>query len=226
MGMFDSIYADIKCPTTGEVVENEIQIKWYYWLSCKSLKVGDNITEFATLARLEESKEYKNGWHREDYVCESCSGKKTNKEGTQYVDSSKMMWHNCYIKMKDWKIVEVISEEEAKERKLKEFIVSWRHEQGIYTKKEKEAMAKERRAINRRIAREKKKYKERTGKDLTTEQYIAMQFAKPISHNLGYKGMVRDFVKVEPIEEAEAKASAFSLIGKVVEDKFKKKEEK
>ena len=63
MGMYNSIYADLKCPATGQSVRSQIQIKWQERESrlLERYGVGSHLPGLPP--------GYRNAWIRDDYTC-------------------------------------------------------------------------------------------------------------------------------------------------------------
>jgi len=103
MGLFDTIIAELECPAKKLKRAGEIQIKWSPRRSLRIYRIGG-------IVDLDE--EYK-GWIRENYVCNVCS-KKTKGKFSDYIKVEDQKRHECYIHIKENKILEILSEKEFK----------------------------------------------------------------------------------------------------------------
>lgn len=110
MGMFDSLYAKLKCPKTGVEEEVEIQFKWSRRL-LNRYKAGDAL----------EWGPYGNLWIEEDYLCDGCSKYEPFKIGGKVIAKSvkSAVFHDVYIHLEQGKILEVLSKKDFKKRFLK-----------------------------------------------------------------------------------------------------------
>ena len=107
MGMFNSIMADLLCPTTGALSTNsEIQIKWQH-RDARALTVyrlGDLLEE------LESG--YDDTWIRTDYICNACSPKTTNRAGDEYIRVEDQRWHVAFVQIAQSRIARILPERE------------------------------------------------------------------------------------------------------------------
>lgn len=107
MGMFNSIYADLLCPTKKKFSKNtEIQIKWqdYQVRALTHYKIGDFLEEIED--------EYNNTWIRTDFICDVCSKHTKGWKGMEYIKTEDQSRHNIFVKIENSKICEIISEED------------------------------------------------------------------------------------------------------------------
>jgi len=106
MGLFDSIYAEVECPATKTKEKQEIQIKWSQQRSLRTYKIGD-VVDLDNKNTL---------WVKEDYVCNSCSRKTRSKFG-DFIKVVDQQRHDCYIHIKNNKILEILTENEFSKTK-------------------------------------------------------------------------------------------------------------
>jgi len=120
MGMFNSIFADLRCPMKGEVSRNsEIQIKWQA-PEARALAVyrlGD------VLDQIEE--QYDNAWIRTDYICNVCSKHTTGRSGTKYIKTEDQSRHFVFVRIEKARIREILTEEEFEKTGIKDFVRYW-----------------------------------------------------------------------------------------------------
>jgi len=103
MGMFNSIVADIPCPTTCLVSKGtEIQIKWQAREArmLDMYRVGDLLSE------------YDDTWIRTDYICKVCSPKTTGRNGIKYIGTQDQRWHIAFVEIRKGRLHRVVSESE------------------------------------------------------------------------------------------------------------------
>jgi hypothetical protein len=116
MGLFDTINAELTCPTTLEKKMRGIQVKWVEY-SFALYNVGEIMSGYGEDEDepLSEREPLGNEWRKEQYLCSNCS---TTKQwnGITVVDRS--VFHPAYINMQDQLIKEVLSEEDYKARGL------------------------------------------------------------------------------------------------------------
>lgn len=115
MGMFNHIFIDLKCPITDKIARNcEIQIKWQEHSSrlLNSYKIGDYLEELLL--------EYNNAWIRAGYICSQCSNKSQSKFG-DYIKTEDQKWHFAFVKIKDCKIEDILSESDFIDKDIAEF---------------------------------------------------------------------------------------------------------
>jgi len=107
MGMFNSIFADLRCPIKQEVGSaTEIQIKWQV-ADARELTVyrpGD------VLEDIEEA--YDNTWIKTDYICCVCSKHTTGKNGITFIKTEDQQRHPVFVHIDQGKICEILSEQE------------------------------------------------------------------------------------------------------------------
>ncbi len=98
MGLYDSLFATLKCPATGIDKEIEIQFKWAD--PCLGrYHLGDQL----------EIGPYGNIWVPEDYLCDQCSEYEPAKFGRTI---KKFVFHNIFIHMNNGKFEVVVTEEQ------------------------------------------------------------------------------------------------------------------
>jgi hypothetical protein len=107
MGMFNSIIADLCCPTRQEVArDTEIQIKWQIH-EARALNV------YHVRDVLEDIEaEYDNTWIRTDYICRVCSKHTIGKNGIAYIKALDQQRHPVFVRVDHGGICEVLTEEE------------------------------------------------------------------------------------------------------------------
>lgn len=108
MSCFDDLIVRLKCPTTGQEKEEYLQL--FIRKSCvdaKTYRVGSEV----------ELDKVNTVWFSTDYVCNQCS-KKTKGRSGEYIRTEDQSRHNCYINMQQNKILEVITEQEFKQRDI------------------------------------------------------------------------------------------------------------
>jgi len=105
MGMFNSIYADLRCPEKQEISrDTEIQMKWQHPRR-RTLNIyhqGDLLED------LEE--EYNNTWIRTDYICYVCSRHTTGRHGIWYLKVEDQQRHYVFIRIENARICEILTE--------------------------------------------------------------------------------------------------------------------
>lgn len=107
MGLFDSLYAVLKCPVTDRDAEEEIQFKWAE--PCVNrYHLGDQL----------EVGPYGNLWIPQDYACDQCSRYEKEDVGSKVVGMRvvELKWHNAFIHLNDGRFEEVLTEEEFRTR--------------------------------------------------------------------------------------------------------------
>ncbi len=117
MGMFNSIYADLRCPLKKEIAKDtEIQIKWQEWEArvLGVYRLGD------TLDQIEE--EYDNIWIRTDYICSACSRHTTVRGGMRFVKTEDQSRHHVFVRIENGRIAEILTEEEFEKTGATEFV--------------------------------------------------------------------------------------------------------
>ena len=120
MGMFNSIVADLRCPTMQEVAnDTEIQIKWQA-REARALTVyhlGDVLDEIQA--------EYNDRWIRTDYICRVCSKHTTGKNGITYIKTEDQRRHPVFVRIHQGKICEVLTEEDFQKTGVADFVHDW-----------------------------------------------------------------------------------------------------
>ncbi len=117
MGLFNSIFADLYCPSTGEISKNtEIQIKWQdpQARGISSYRVGDVLEEIED--------EYNDTWIRTDFICNICSKFTKGWKGMEYIKSGDQSRHMIFVKIENSKICEIQSDEEFHKIGAKDFV--------------------------------------------------------------------------------------------------------
>ncbi len=107
MGLFNSIFTDLYCPTKGRMSKNtEIQIKWQdpKFRGISSYHVGDVLEEIED--------EYNDTWIRTDFICNVCSKLTKGWKGMEYIKSEDQSRHIIFVRIENSKICEIISKEE------------------------------------------------------------------------------------------------------------------
>ncbi|MEW6618715.1 MAG: hypothetical protein AB1422_05125 [bacterium] len=118
--MFNSIYADLLCPDKQEISKDtEIQIKWQKPES-RSLNIyhlGDILEEIEN--------EYNNNWIRRDYICNTCSKHTKGYKGRPYIKVDDQKRHYVFIRIEKARICDILTEEEFRQKGIKEFVDYW-----------------------------------------------------------------------------------------------------
>ncbi|WP_133511395.1 hypothetical protein [Candidatus Thiosymbion oneisti] len=117
MGLFNSIFADLKCPSKGGISKDtEIQIKWQHQKArgISSYRVGDVLEEIED--------EYNNTWIRTDFICNACSKFTTGWKGMEYIRSEDQSRHVIFVKIEKSKICEILLEAEFNKIGVKDFV--------------------------------------------------------------------------------------------------------
>ncbi|ODS31809.1 MAG: hypothetical protein SCARUB_03057 [Candidatus Scalindua rubra] len=117
MGMFNSIYADLLCPTMKKLSKDtEIQIKWqdYRVRTLTHYRRGDVLEEIED--------EYDNTWIRTGFICNVCSKHTKGWKGMEYIKNEDQSRHKIFVKIEDGKICEIFSEEDFSKIGVKDFV--------------------------------------------------------------------------------------------------------
>lgn len=115
--MFNSIYADLLCPTMNEISKNtEIQIKWqdYRDRALTHYRIGDVLEEI-------EDK-YNNTWIRTDFICDVCSKHTKGLRGVEYIRTEDQRRHHIFVKIENGKICEILLEGDFSKIGVKDFV--------------------------------------------------------------------------------------------------------
>lgn len=115
MGMFNSIVADITCPTGQLSKDTEIQIKWQAHEAriLDVYRAGDFLPDLLS--------KYDNTWVRTDYICNACSPKTTARDGTPYIRSDDQRWHVAFVEIRSGTVCRLLSESEFQELGIDQF---------------------------------------------------------------------------------------------------------
>jgi hypothetical protein len=117
MGMFNSIYADLPCPTRQKISRNtEIQIKWQV-REARTLAVyhlGDVLEDIEP--------EYDNTWIRTDYICGVCSKYTIGRKGMRFIKTEDQSRHFVFVRVERGRIAEILTEEQFKKTGVTEFV--------------------------------------------------------------------------------------------------------
>ncbi len=117
MGMFNSIYADLRCPLRKEITKDtEIQIKW----QAREARVLDVYRLGDTLDQIEE--EYDNTWTRTDYICSACSRHTMGRDGMRFIRTADQSRHYVFVRIENGKIAEILPEEEFEKVGVTKFV--------------------------------------------------------------------------------------------------------
>ncbi len=120
MGMFNSIFADISCPTRKEVGrDTEIQMKWQFPESRElaAYRLGDVIDGIRP--------DYDNTWIRTDYICSVCSKHTIGKNGIGYIKTNDQQRHPVFVRVEHGKICDILTEPEFETKGVAEFVHDW-----------------------------------------------------------------------------------------------------
>ena len=107
MGMFNSIYADLRCPKKqGISRDTEIQIKWQAYRArvLETYHLGDVLDDIEP--------EYDNTWIQTDYICRVCSRHTTGRDGSKYIRTEDQSRHFVYVRIEKGRICEILTQEE------------------------------------------------------------------------------------------------------------------
>ena len=114
MGMFNSIYADMRCPVTGLVTKDaELQIKWQE----KSSRLLEEYRIGSSLAGLPER--YRDAWIQDKYFCDFCLKKTAAGDEVE----RRSGWHCFFVRMEHGKIIDVLDEETFPKSSVTKFII-------------------------------------------------------------------------------------------------------
>ena len=117
MGMFNSIVADLRCPTKQELgSDTEIQIKWQ-GREARALTVyhlGDVLEDIEP--------EYDNSWIRTDYICRVCSTHTTRNNGISYIKTDDQRRHPVFVRIDHGKVCEILTEVEFEKTSVADFV--------------------------------------------------------------------------------------------------------
>lgn len=105
MSLSDSLYVSLRCPNTGEEKKESLQ------LFLRNNCAEEECYEIGSVVKLDKSNTL---WFSTDYVCNQCSSKVKTEFGHRLIQSR----HRCYIYIEKNRILEVITEQEYKQRKL------------------------------------------------------------------------------------------------------------
>ena len=117
MGLSNSIFADLLCPTKKEISKNtEIQIKWQNQTArgLNSYRIGDILEDIED--------EYNNTWIRTDFICNICSKHTKGWKGIDFIKTEDQSRHTIFIKIENAKIYEIFSEEDLNKIGVKSFV--------------------------------------------------------------------------------------------------------
>ena len=117
MGLFNSIFADLYCPSKSRISKNtEIQIKWQDQKvrGINSYRIGDVLEEIEN--------EYNKTWIRTDFICNVCSKLTKGRKGMEYIKLEDQSRHNIFVRIANSKICGILSEEEFNKIEEKNFV--------------------------------------------------------------------------------------------------------
>jgi len=117
MDLFNSIFADLYCPTRRGISKNtEIQIKWQNpkVRGIYTYRIGDVLEEIED--------EYNDTWIRTDFICNLCSKFTTAWKGMDYIKTEDQSRHIIFVRIENSKICEILSEEECNKIGVKDFV--------------------------------------------------------------------------------------------------------
>ncbi len=120
MGMFNSIFADLRCPTKQEVGSAaEIQIKWQVppARELAVYRLGDVLEDIEA--------EYDNTWIRTDYICNVCSKHTAGKNGITFIRTEDQQRHFVFVHIDQGKVCEILSEQEFEKTGVADFVHYW-----------------------------------------------------------------------------------------------------
>ena len=110
--MFNSIIAELPCPTIDKVASGEIQIKWqtpakragsvYY--------LGDTLDDIMP--------EYENVWIKTDFVCEACSRRTESRHGQSFIKPMDQQRHIVFVQIENGTIRQIASEDDFQALKI------------------------------------------------------------------------------------------------------------
>jgi hypothetical protein len=117
MGMFNSIYADLRCSVKSEVAKDtEIQIKWQTPAArgMAAYRAGDTLDDLQA--------EFDNTWIMTDYICPVCSKYTIGKGGISYIKVLDQQRHPVFVHVEHGKICQVLAEDEFKKLGIADFV--------------------------------------------------------------------------------------------------------
>ncbi len=115
MGMFNSILADLPCPTLGKTASGEIQIKWQSpeKRASEGFRVGDKLDGILP--------EYNNAWVKTDFVCQLCSRQTQGVRGSSFIKVMDQQRHIVFVRIEDGTIVEILSDDDFQDKKISSY---------------------------------------------------------------------------------------------------------
>jgi len=117
MGMFNTILADLMCPTKREIArDSEIQIKWQE----ASFRTLDVYHKGDVLEHIE--KEFDNNWIRTDYICKVCSIYTTGKKGIKFIKTEDQSRHYVFVKVENGLIIEILTDDDFKRLGIETYV--------------------------------------------------------------------------------------------------------
>jgi hypothetical protein len=117
MGMFNSIFADLRCPVKQDVAtKSEIQIKWQSKraLALNVYHLGDILEDIEA--------EYDNTWIKTDYICAVCSKQTTGKNAIKFIKTNDQQRHPVFVRIADGKITQICTETEFMALNVTDFV--------------------------------------------------------------------------------------------------------
>ena len=111
--LFDTLTVNLKCPVTGKLARNSVQLFFRNCFRDKAFQAGDLLDNLPA--------EYNNTWIATAYICEACSPK-TKRGKSHFIKVDDQKWHRCYLRVKNSRIMEVIGEEEFNSRGIKDYV--------------------------------------------------------------------------------------------------------
>jgi|SRR3989338_895950 len=100
MGMFDSLYATLRCPNTG--LEQKVEVQFKFGEPClNQYRIGDQL----------DIGPYGNLWIPEDYLCGQCTTYKETTPESIGRQIENFVTHPVYIHLEQGKFLEVLCEE-------------------------------------------------------------------------------------------------------------------
>lgn len=115
MGMFNTIYTDIRCPVTNKMSDKTgIQIKCQQ-SEARQLNVyhvNDSIEDL--------SEGFNNTWIKTDYICNACSTSSVKNDKLRHIKTEDQKRHFVFIRVEDSIIKEIMTEKEFLAKKQRE----------------------------------------------------------------------------------------------------------
>jgi hypothetical protein len=117
MGMFNTILADLMCPTKREIArDSEIQIKW----QVAPFRTLDVYQKGDVLEHIQN--EFDNTWIRTDYICKVCSIYTTGRNGSKFIKTENQSRHLVFVKVESGLITEIFTDDDFKRLGIETYV--------------------------------------------------------------------------------------------------------